>query len=98
MTTVVQEHPKFGRLELVADADTLTQFQVERYLDEYRKLADAKYDANGKLVRAAVAASWIVSPVLTVAEVDGKPARWVTWAGKLIDTLYSEATQPDPKA
>jgi len=94
--TVVHEHARLGKLELVAEADTMTQECVEHFMDEYRAL-DGKFDANGKLVRAAVAAGWIVQPALTVAEVGKRTSQWVTWAGRLVDQLYAEATTPDPK-
>src|SRR4051812_14450198 len=96
MATVVHEHPKHGRLELVADADTLTQGQLERFMDEYQKL-EGKFTPYGKIVRAALSAGWVLDPAIKAEDVPTKTSKWTSWAGKLLDDLYTEATQADPK-
>lgn len=95
--SVVHEHPKHGKLELVADADTLTQGQLEAFNNAWNDLESVK-DGFSRNLRAAIAAGWIVAPTLTAEQVNELTARQVRWYGKVVDGLYAEVVKPDPKA
>jgi hypothetical protein len=93
----IREHKTLGSLVLKGGPDDLTQGDIEKFSAAYRDHGDV-IEPNGRLVRAAIAAGWILEPAgLTVAGVPNMAPRLVKWWGREIDALYGAATSPDPK-
>lgn len=48
---------------------------------------------HGAMVKAALESGWVVSPVMSVEEVDNLPPWKVTWMAERVSELYLEATR-----
>jgi len=86
--------------ELVFTRDTLRQRDLEAFSRAYRAALPenpGRIEERGATVRAAAAAGWF-GEALTAAAVDDLPPRIVDALAAAVNTLYEEATTPDPKA
>ncbi len=82
-------HAKIGLLEV----KELTQRDVEAFGKSYRELDRASMtEQNGAVVRAAVKAGIILSPHLSVEDVDNLKPYVVNWYALNINAAYEEAT------
>lgn len=87
---------------------SITESDPDKFVSAYRTIAAALEKAievlnnnevltvsanHGVIVKAAMGAGWVVSPVLTDDEVDELPAWKVTWIAEKVGELYLSVTQ-----
>ena len=89
------EHKTLGLTLELPDPDDLTQRQIERYMECYRRRDEA--DNAGKVVRAAVEAGWVKEPDISVEMVGEMKPAVVRWYAAKIDALYAEVTAIPPE-
>lgn len=91
--------PKGLRLVLRFSVDELRQRDVEKFMGAVRlsPLGDSPIEYNGKVVRAAVDAGWVVEPKLKAEDVADMLPWQAAWFARQIDKLYIAAVTV-PKA
>jgi len=87
---------------------SITESDPDKFVSAYRTIATALEKAievlnnnevltvsanHGVIVKAAMDAGWVISPVLTDDEVDELPAWKVTWIAEKVGELYLSVTQ-----
>lgn len=87
---------------------SITESDPDKFVAAYRTIAAALEKAievlnnnevltvsanHGVIVKAAMDAGWVISPVLTDDEVDELPAWKVTWIAEKVGELYLSVTQ-----